>query len=111
MKNRKLGYIISAVLIVAIIFGVWFFNYNKIVGTVKGPEMNEIVLGDVTYVWLTSGECPYNPQKNSHIGKGAWGDGTIALDLYILKGDEDFNYLLARSGHEGQMYIRESILE
>ena len=113
MKKRKMTNIILIVLAVILVFGLWFYNYNKIVGTVKGPEMQKIIIKDITYTWWSGDDaCPYQgTDKSNHIGKGAWSDGERVLDLYKLKGDTEFNYLYARSGWEGQMYVCEEIVD
>ncbi len=112
-NNKILTSVLIALLIFMAGIGIWWQDYNKIMATVQGPEMQEIIYNDETYVgWSGDDECPYNgTMKDEHIGKGAWRDGTVALDIYTLKGDEEINYLYGRSSYEGQMYVREDILE
>lgn len=111
MKKIKITYFAIIFLVITIGFLLWFSQYNKIVGTVHGAEMDKIIIDDVTYIWATSEICPYNgTDKSFHIGKGAWSDGTRILDLYKIKDDKDFNFLYARWGWEGQMYMRESLI-
>ena len=112
MKKKKVMYAVLISVVLVIGCNVWFAQYNKIVGTIYGPEMQEITINDVTYIWATTENCPYNGQdKGFHIGKGAWRDGTRQLDLYRIKGDDAFNYLYARWEWEGQMYMREDLMD
>ena len=103
MKKKLI--ILIAILCTVLCVALWFVHHNRIVGTVSGAEMEKIIIGDVTYVW---GDTPYHgTDKGAYIGKGAWKDGTRVLDLYRIKGDDAFDYLYARFGWEGQMYVRE----
>lgn len=102
MKKKYI--LLIALLCVALCLLLGYMQWNKIVGTVYGAEMEKIVIDGVAYVW---GDTPYHgTDKGLHIGKGAWKDGTRVLDLYRIKGDDAFNYLYARFGWEGQMYVR-----
>ena len=113
MNRRKIIYITVIILAVAIILGGYFYNHNKIVATVKGAEMDEIIMGETTYIkWSGDIMCPYGrTDKDKHIGKGAWADGTRVLDIYTIKGDKDINYLYTLWGYDGQMYVNEGILK
>jgi len=106
MKKKYRILILAISLILCL--SIFFIQRNKIVGTVYGPEMQKIVINEVSYVW--DNETPYSgTDKSFHIGKGAWQDGTRVVDLYKIKGDKDFNYLYARHGYEGKMYVREQL--
>lgn len=104
--KKKYKFLIAIICVVMCLL-FWFIQRNIIVGTIYGAEMEKIIIDNVTYV---RGDTPYNgTDKSFHIGKGAWQDGTRVLDLYRIKGDEEFNYLYARHGWEGQMYVRENL--
>ena len=113
MKQRKIVYTAVIILAIVIISGAYFFNHNKIVATVRGAEMDEIIMGETTYIkWSGSDMCPYSrTDKDKFLGSGAYSDGTKVLEIYTVKGDKDINYLYARFGYEGQMYVRESLIK
>ena len=105
MKKRYKVLVVMLCVVMCFLF--WFIQRNKIVATVYGAEMEKIIINNVSYVRK---DTPYSgTNKSTHIGKAAWQDGTRVLDLYRIKGDEDFNYLYARHGWEGYMYVRESL--
>lgn len=108
-KTNRWIIAIFILICVALCLLLWLFGRNKIVGTIHGAEMNQIIVDNVTYVISNTGV--YNgTQKGSYIGKGAWPNGEAVLDLYRLKGDTDFYYLYARFGWEGEMYQREDMI-
>lgn len=106
MKKNK---ILIIILCITILLTFLLVRRNKIVGTIYGPEMDKIVVNNISYVWLNT---PYTgSHKRIYIGKGAWQNGERVLNLYRINGDEEFNYLYARFEWEGQIYIRESLVK
>ena len=101
-------------LALAIVFGLlaiaaWYFQP---VGTVEGPEWDILHVDGVTYISERSAgiDIPYNrSDRGTHIGVIKSGDYTF--HIYEVKGDTDRNYLYWTWEWEGEMYVREDLLE
>ena len=108
MKNRIC---ISATIlaIILLIVAAWYF---KPVGTVEGPEWDILHVDGVTYISerSTSIDIPYNrSDRGTHIGIIRSGDYTF--HIYEVKGDPDRNYLYWAWEWEGEMYVREDLVD
>ena len=101
-------------LALAIVFGLlaiaaWYF---KPVGTVEGPEWDILHVDGITYTSERSAgiDIPYNrSDRGTHIGVIKSGDYTF--HIYEVKGDPERNYLYWAWEWEGEMYVREDLLE
>ena len=105
MKNR----IWISAIILALVAAAWYF---RPVGTVEGPEWDILHVDGVTYISerSTSIDIPYNrSDRGTHIGIIRSGDYTF--HIYEVKGDPDRNYLYWAWEWEGEMYVREDLLE
>ena len=107
MKKRK-WLVLIGLLIVVIVAVLWYF---KPVGTVEGPEWDILHVDGVTYISERSAgiDIPYNhSDKGMHIGIIKSGDYTF--HIYAVKGDPDRNYLYWKWEWEGEMYVRQDLV-
>ena len=108
MKNRI--WISATILaIILLIVAAWYFQP---VGTVEGPEWDILHVDGVTYISerSTSIDIPYNrSDRGTHIGIIRSGDYTF--HIYEVKGDPDRNYLYWAWEWEGEMYVREDLVD
>ena len=105
MKNR----IWISAIILALVAAAWYF---RPVGTVEGPEWDILHIDGVTYISerSTSIDIPYNrSDRGTHIGIIRSGDYTF--HIYEVKGDPDRNYLYWAWEWEGEMYVREDLVD
>ena len=108
MKNRIW---ISAFILVVILLIV-FAWYLRPVGIVEGPEWDILHVDGVTYISERSAgiDIPYNwSDRGMHIGVIRSGDYTF--HIYEVKGDPDRNYLYWAWEWEGEMYVREDLVD
>ena len=108
MKNRI--WISATILaIILLIVAAWYFQP---VGTVEGPEWDILHVDGITYISERSAgfDIPYNrSDRGMHIGVIKSGDYTF--HIYEVKGDPDRNYLYWAWEWEGEMYVREDLVD
>ena len=108
MKNRI--WISATILaIILLIVAAWYFQP---VGTVEGPEWDILHVDGVTYISERSAgiDIPYNrSDRGTHIGIIRSGDYTF--HIYEVKDDPDRNYLYWAWEWEGEMYVREDLVD
>ena len=105
MKNR----IWISAIILALVAAAWYF---RPVGTVEGPEWDILHVDGITYIIERSAgiDIPYNrSDRGTHIGIIRSGDYTF--HIYEVKGDPDRNYLYWAWEWEGEMYVREDLVD
>lgn len=108
MKKRGWIFIIL-LLLVSIGVALWYY---KPIGTVEGPEWDILHIDGVTYIREGSAgiNIPYNrSDRGWHLGIIKSGDNTF--HIYEVKGDPEKNYLYWSWEWEGDMYVREDILD
>ena len=85
---------------------------TKEIGTISAPEYNYITIDGVTYVSEASAsiDIPYDrSDKGRHLGIIKY--GKHVFHIYEVKGDLERNYLYWTWEWEGEMYIREDLLD
>ena len=98
--------LISIISIVKVIFGA------KEIGTISGSEYDYITIDGVTYVSEASAsiDIPYDSSdKGTHLGIIKSSDQVF--HIYEVKDDTERNYLYWTWKWEGEMYIREELLD
>ena len=86
--------------------------YFKPIGTVEGPEWNILHVDGVTYICESSAgfNIPYDrSDRGKHIGIIKSGDYTF--HIYEIKGDPERNYLYWAWEWEGDVYVRQDIVD
>ena len=97
-KKLPLGLCLAA----ALLIGVLLFHGREI-GTIRGPEMNEIIIDGVTYVQNPFLDFSY-ADKGRFLGR-AVNDNTT-FRIYAVKGDTEGRYLYRLWSWEGAFYER-----
>ncbi len=99
MKRKlPLSLCIAVVLLVIILL-----VHGRKIGTVKGAEMEQIVIDGVTYVQNPFLDFSY-ADKGRYLGRAVSGD--ITFRVYAVKGDTEGNYLYRLWSWEGAFYER-----
>ena len=86
--------------------------YFKPIGTVEGPEWNILHVDGVTYICESSAgfNIPYDrSDRGKHIGIIKSGDYTF--HIYEIKGDPERNFLYWAWEWEGDVYVRQDIVD
>ena len=101
---------VSLLILLALIGAMsWYF---KPIGTVEGPEWDILHVNGITYISERSAgiDIPYNrSDKGVHVGIIKSGDNTF--HIYEVKGDPERNYLYWTWEWEGEMYVRQDIVD
>ena len=108
MKNRIW---ISATILASILLIIvaWYF---RPVGTVEGPEWDILHVDGITYISERSAgiDIPCDrSDRGMHLGVIKSGDNTF--HIYEVNGDHERNYLYWAWEWEGEMYVREDLIE
>lgn len=83
-------------------------NSEKAVGTIHGPENDYILYNDVTYVMDTTHNFSNN-DRGEYLGKVT--NDKITMKIYTIKGDNNLDYLYALWDWEGEMYVRQDLVD
>ena len=97
-KKLPLILCIAAALLIAILL-----LRGRVIGTVKGAEMEQIVIDGVTYVQNPFLDFSY-ADKGRYLGRAVSGD--ITFRVYAVKGDAEGQYLYRLWSWEGAFYER-----
>ena len=97
-KKSPLMLCITAALLIAILV-----LRGRVIGTVKGAEMEQIVIDGVTYVQNNSLTFSYS-DKGRYLGRAVSGGTTFRI--YTVKGDPERQYLYRLWSWEGAFYER-----
>ena len=81
MKKKRFFLLLAAALLLLILC---LLLHGRQIGTIKGPEMDQIVIDGVTYVQNNSTGLSYK-DKGRFLGRAVSGDTTFRL--YTVKGD------------------------
>ena len=95
-KKSPLMLCIAAALLIAILI-----LRGRVIGTVKGAEMEQIVIDGVTYVQNPFLDFSY-ADKGRYLGRAVSGD--ITFRVYAVKGDTEGRYLYRLWSWEGAFY-------
>ena len=92
---------------------IFYFTYNRQIGSISGPEGDIVTIGEVEYVRTDSvskGEVRYSfADRRKHLGIIKSGDRT--LHVYDIKGDVDRDYIYIRWEWESIPYVRKEIVQ
>ena len=77
---------------------------GRVIGTVKGAEMEKIIIGDVVYHQNNDTGLSYR-DKGRFLGRAVSGD--ITFRVYAVKGDTEGQYLYRLWSWEGAFYERQ----
>ena len=99
MKKLLRAFLCAAVVLLC---AVLLFR-GRVIGTVKGAEMEEIVIDGVTYVQNNDTGLSY-ADKGRYLGRAVNGDVTVRV--YAVKGDTEGRYLYRLWDWEGAFYER-----
>ena len=97
-KKVPLGYCIAAVLLIVIVL-----FHGREIGTIRGPEMEQIVIDGVTYVQNPSLKFSY-ADKGRYLGRAV--NDKTTFRVYAVKGDTEGRYLYRLWSWEGAFYER-----
>ena len=97
-KKSPLMLCIAAALLIAMLL-----LRGRVIGTVKGAEMEQIVIDGVTYVENPFLDFSY-ADKGRFLGRAVSGD--ITFRVYAVKGDAEGQYLYRLWEWEGAFYER-----
>lgn len=89
--------------IAAIVLVVILLLHGPKIGTIKGPEMEQIVIDGVAYVQNNFLNFS-NGDKGRYLGRAVSGD--ITFRVYAVKGDPERRYLYRLWSWEGAFYER-----
>lgn len=98
-KKIPLSFCIAAVLLAAILL-----LHGPKIGTVKGAEMEQIVIDGVTYVQNPFLDFSY-ADKGRYLGRAVSGD--ITFRVYAVRGDPEHRYLYRLWSWEGAFYEKQ----
>ena len=107
--KKKIWSAVVILLVVLLVAAAWYF---RPVGTVEGPEWDILHVDGITYISERSAgiDIPYDrSDRGSHIGVIKSGD--YAFHIYEIKGDPNRNYLYWSWEWEGEMYVREDLVD
>ena len=99
-KKSPLMLCIAAALLIAILV-----LRGRVIGTVKGAEMEQIVIDGVTYVQNPFLDFSY-ADKGRYLGRAVSGD--ITFRVYAVKGDTEGRYLYRLWSWEGAFYEKQN---
>ena len=99
-KKLPLILCIAAALLIAILA-----LRGRVIGTVKGAEMEQIVIDGVTYVQNPFLDFSY-ADKGRYLGRAVSGD--ITFRVYAVKGDTEGRYLYRLWSWEGAFYEKQN---
>lgn len=112
-KVKKIVLILCGVLFLISIISIYKATFGaKEIGTISGPEYDYITIDGVTYVSEASSfiDIPYNrSDKGRH--PGIIKSGEHVFHIYEVKGDPERKYLYWTWEWEGEIYIREDLLD
>ncbi len=86
---------------------------NQVIGTVEGPEWDRIIIDGIEYIPESAAPTAYDIHSSADAGSrlGIIKCGDTILQVYSVKGDEAGNYLYVRWEWEGEIYIREDVIQ
>ena len=112
-RVKKIVLILCSVLFLISIISIGKATFGaKEIGTISGPEYDYMTIDGITYVSEASAsvDIPYDrSDKGRHLG--IIKSGEHVFHIYEVKGDTERNYLYWTWEWEGEMYIREDLLD
>ena len=90
--------------IIAVVLAAILLVRGRVIGTVKGAEMEQIVIDDVVYQQNNDTGLSYS-DKGRYLGRAVSGD--ITFRVYAVKGDSEERYLYRLWEWEGAFYEKQ----
>ena len=113
IRIKRLVQVCCSILLLICTISIYKSTFGaKEIGTISGPEYDYITIDGVTYVSEASSsiDIPYDrSDKGRHLG--IIKSGEHVFHIYEVKGDTERNYLYWTWEWEGEMYIREDLLD
>ena len=103
MKRKYIWLILALLIICAVVF---IISQNRVIGEVRGPEWDQIVIDDVVYHRQTHHE--FNRSHKGHF-LGVVTDGRTRFRVYSVKGDTEGKWLYWTWEWEGAFYKSERV--
>ncbi len=101
MKRKYLWIILGLIAVCTVVF---IISQNRVIGEVRGPEWDQIIIDDVVYHRQTRHDF-----SRSHKGRflGVVTDGRTRFRVYSVKGDSEGKWLYWTWEWEGAFYKSE----
>ena len=93
--------LIAALCIVLVLLCTAFLMRGRVIGTVKGAELEQIVIDGVTYVQNPFLDFSY-ADKGRYLGRAV--NDKVTFRVYTVKGDAEGQYLYRLWSWEGAFY-------
>ena len=93
--------LIAALCVALVLLCTAFLMRGRVIGTVKGPEMDQIIIDGVIYEQNNDTGLSYADQGR-FLGRAVSGD--ITFRVYAVKGDTEGRYLYRLWEWEGAFY-------
>lgn len=100
MKKKLIVPLLLVLAVIAV-----FLLRGRVIGTVHGPEMEQIVVGGVTYEQNNDTGLSY-ADRGRFLGRAVSGD--ITFRVYSVKGDTEHQYLYRLWQWEGAFYEKQN---
>lgn len=107
--KKRIGIVLIGLFVMVVGVMLWYF---KPVGMVEGSEWDILHVDGITYISERSSgiDIPYSrSDRGMHIGIIKSGDHIF--HIYEVKGDSARNYLYRTWEWEGEIYVRQDIVE
>ena len=95
--------LIAALCVALVLLCTAFLMRGRVIGTVKGPEMEQIVIDGVTYVQNNNTGLSY-ADKGRFLGRAV--NDKVTFRVYTVRGDAEGQYLYRLWSWEGAFYER-----
>ena len=97
--------LIAALCVVLVLLCTAFLMRGRVIGTVKGAEMEQIVIDGVTYVQNNNTGLSY-ADKGRFLGRAA--NDKVTFRVYTVRGDTEDQYLYRLWEWEGAFYEKQN---
>ena len=97
--------LIAALCVVLVLLCTAFLMRGRVIGTVKGAEMEQIVIDGVTYVQNNNTGLSY-ADKGRFLGRAV--NDKVTFRVYAVKGDTEGRYLYRLWEWEGAFYEKQN---
>ncbi len=104
IKKKVIAAILPVISILILIFILHWASSNKVIGTIRGAEFQQIVIGDTTY--KINGHTGFSIEDQGQF-LGWVTAGNIKFRIYSVKGDREGKYLYRLWDWEGAIYEKE----
>ena len=95
--------LIAALCVVLVLLCAFFLLHGRVIGTVKGAEMEQIVIDGVIYEQNNDTGLSHR-SKGRYLGRAV--NDKVTFRVYTVKGDAEGQYLYRLWSWEGAFYER-----